>query len=141
MCTCLNFCAMQLGEGGGEVAGSKQFYLISQVSFQLTSKKCREELKSQRERERDRERKHDRERVEIEGEKDHPLEKAGQAQKRDWEIMEDTKIAQEWKGIQVREENECLKRIGGSTLAAERQAYELAAEHANLDTAEAQGFP
>lgn len=50
---------MQLGEGGGEVAGSKQFYLISQVSFQLTSKKCREELKV---RETEREKKHDRER-------------------------------------------------------------------------------
>lgn len=72
---------MQLGEGGGEVAGSKQFYLISQVSFQLTSKKCREELKSQRDREREktrqREREHDRERVKVEGEKGHPLEKAG----------------------------------------------------------------
>lgn len=38
---------MQRGEGGGEVAGSKQYYLISQVSFQITSKKCREELKSE----------------------------------------------------------------------------------------------
>lgn len=38
---------MQLGEGGGEVAGSKQFYLISQVSFQIASEKCREELKSE----------------------------------------------------------------------------------------------
>lgn len=38
---------MQLGEGGGEIAGSKQFYLISQVSFQIASKKCREELKSE----------------------------------------------------------------------------------------------
>lgn len=56
--------------------------------------------------------------------------------------MEDTKIAQEWKGTQVREENnERLKRIRGSTLAEERQAYELAAEHANLDAAEAQEFP
>lgn len=87
------------------------------------------------------ERKHDRERVEV-GEKDHPLEKAGQAQKRDWEMMEDTEVAQEWKGTQVREENnERLKRIRGSTLAEERQAYELAAEHANLDAAEAQEFP
>lgn len=43
----MNFCAMQRGEGGGEVAGSKQYYLISQVSFQITSKKCREELKSE----------------------------------------------------------------------------------------------
>lgn len=38
---------MQLGEGGVEVAGSKQFYLISQVSFQIASKKRREELKSE----------------------------------------------------------------------------------------------
>lgn len=38
---------MQLGEGGAEVAGSKQFYLIPQVSFQIASKKRREELKSE----------------------------------------------------------------------------------------------
>jgi len=35
------FLCCELGEGGGEVAGSKQFYLISQVSFQIASKKCR----------------------------------------------------------------------------------------------------
>lgn len=44
---CLPWCALQLGEGGGEGAGSQQFYQISQVSFQITSKKCREELKSE----------------------------------------------------------------------------------------------
>lgn len=45
---CLPWSALQLGEGGGEGAGSQQFYQISQVSFQITSKKCREELKSER---------------------------------------------------------------------------------------------
>lgn len=42
---------------------------------------------------------HDRERVEVEREKYHPSEKAGKAQSRDWEIMEETDRAEDWKGM------------------------------------------
>lgn len=111
--------------GGGEAAGSKQFYLISQVSFQIASKKCREELKSECKCVHARVRVYmcDRERLEVEREKYHPPEKAGKAQSRDWEIMEETDRAEEWKGMYVREGKNCLRRNRGTRLEEERDKH------------------